>query len=635
MTTASETPTPPAAADAAPPARKRESQRPGGPASLIGMVLSERYKIERLLGEGAMGAVYAAEHVLMRKRVAVKVLHPNMTRVPEVVARFEREAISASRIGHPNVAAATDFGKLEDGSFFLVLEFIEGESLSAAIARGRMDVPRTLHVVRQLANALVRAHSLGIVHRDLKPENVMLVARDGDPDFVKVLDFGIAKVPVGELTADGDDHGGNAAGPALTQLGMVYGTPEYMAPEQALGLEIDARADLYAVGIMMYELLTGSRPFLADSPIALLGMHVNSPVPPMNETAPDANVPPEITLVVEQLLAKEPDKRVQSAKDLLALIPVPASPPSSSVALPSAEASSMHASGSRQLHVPRAVGLVLNRVRALPKQALYAGVASLALLGVLLLVAIVVATRSTRVDPGREGARGAASASLAAAGMPQVSSRTRAALDLVEHGDFTRGIDALAALPDDEKKLPDVRRALATAYAATERWAECMRALDAWFSQDPSIASDPKVKAMVHDAAISPDEIASALAFIHLERHLGSDGLDDLYDLGYGTKKVPPAVRERARKAIVSPDIRAHMSPALAVTVDAAALGYSCKVRELFPRAQADGDERTIAVLKPLQARMSSGLFGMNDGLACIHDGSLSKTIAAIEARKK
>ncbi len=631
MSTASENPAPPAASDEPPVSRARESQRPGGPGSLLGLVLSERYKIERLLGEGAMGAVYAAEHVLMRKRVAVKVLHPNMTRVPEVVARFEREAISASRIGHPNVAAATDFGKLDDGSFFLVLEFVEGESLRAALDRGRVDVPRTLHIVRQLAHALVRAHSLGIVHRDLKPENVMLVTREGDPDFVKVLDFGIAKVPVGEVTAGGNDHGGNAAGPALTQLGMVYGTPEYMAPEQALGLEIDARADLYAVGIMMYELLTGQRPFLADSPIALLGMQVNVPPPPMNETAPDANIPPEIALVVEQLLAKEADKRVQSAKDLLALIPEPAQPASSSVALP-AEASSMHASGSRQLHVPRAVALLLNRVRASPKQALYAGVASLALLAIL-CVGIVAATRSTRSDLGADRARQAAGASQAAAGM-QASARTRAALDLVENGDFTRGIEALVVLPDDEKKLPEVRRALATAYAATERWADCMRALDAWFTQDPSIASDLKVQAMVHDAALSPDEIASALAFIHLEKHLGAEGLDDLYDLAYGSKKVPPAVRERARKAIVSPELRTHMSPALAVTVDAAVLGYSCKVRELFPRAQSDGDQRTVAVLRPLQSRMSTGLFGMNDGLACIHDGSLNRTIAAIEARR-
>ena len=617
----------------APPARAPQSQRPAGPTSLIGLMLSGRYKIERLLGEGAMGAVYAAEHVLIRKRVAIKVLHPNMTRVPEVVARFEREAISASRIGHPNVAAATDFGKLDDGSFFLVLEFVEGASLRVTIDRGRCDVPRTLHIVRQLANALVRAHSLGIVHRDLKPENVMLVARDDDPEFVKVLDFGIAKVPVGEVTAGGNDHGGNAAGPALTQLGTVYGTPEYMAPEQALGLEIDARADLYAVGIMMYELLTGRRPFLADSPIALLGMHVNAVPPPMSEAAPDAVIPPEIALVVERLLEKEPDRRVQSAKELLALLAPLAPQPISLLALPSADASSMHASGSRQLHVPRVVAVVLNRVHGLPRQAVYAAFALAGLLVLLLIVTVVAATRTARPDQSSDAARQAASASQSAAGMPLMDAPTHAALDLVGHGDFTRGIDALVALPDADKKLPEVRRALVTAYASTERWAECMRALDAWFLQDPAIASDPKVAAMVHDAAVSPDSIASALAFVHLERHFGADGLDELYELGYGARKVPPAVRDRARKAILAPELRARMSPALAVTADVSAAGYSCKVKELFPRAQSDGDQRTIAALKPLQARQPVGLFGMNDGLACVHDGSLSKTITAIEAR--
>src|SRR3984957_16456924 len=213
------------------PARKsdRPSLRPGGPESLVGHTLSGRYLIERLIGEGGMGAVYQAEHTHMRKRLAVKVLHPEMSRLPEVVARFGREAMAAAHIDHPNVAAATDFGKLEDGSFFLVLEFVEGRSLREAINEGRLELGRAMHVTRQIASALGRAHALGIVHRDLKPENVMLVARDGDPDFAKVLDFGIAKVPIGGLIGEPQKTG--QTGPVLTQLGMVYGTPEYMAPE--------------------------------------------------------------------------------------------------------------------------------------------------------------------------------------------------------------------------------------------------------------------------------------------------------------------------------------------------------------------------------------------------------------------
>ncbi len=247
-----------------------QSSRPPSPETtgLVGRVVSERYRIEALIGEGGMGAVYLAEHVLMRKRLAVKVLHAEMTRMPEMVARFEREAMAAAHIEHPNVAAATDFGKLENGAFFLVLEYVEGTNLRDLIERGPLEIRRALHIAHQMASALARAHALGIVHRDLKPENVMLVLRDGDADFVKVLDFGIAKVPVGDLGRTSSNKDGAQV---LTQLGMVYGTPEYMAPEQALGQEVDLRADLYALGVILFEMLSGVRPFDADTKVALLG----------------------------------------------------------------------------------------------------------------------------------------------------------------------------------------------------------------------------------------------------------------------------------------------------------------------------------------------------------------------------
>src|SRR5262245_24146803 len=161
----------------------------------VGQVVSGRYRIRELLGEGGMGAVYLAEHTHMRKRVALKLLHPEMGGNEEVLARFKREAEAAAHIEHPNVAAATDFGQTEDGAFFLVLEYVEGTSLREAIARsGAMPSERAVRITRQIALALERAHAAGIVHRDLKPENVMLVRKGDDPDFVKVLDFGIAKV---------------------------------------------------------------------------------------------------------------------------------------------------------------------------------------------------------------------------------------------------------------------------------------------------------------------------------------------------------------------------------------------------------------------------------------------------------
>ena len=285
-----------------------EPREQGGSAApgLEGTIVADRYRIERLLGEGGMGAVYRAEHTLMHKFYALKLLHAEMTSNPEVVARFEREAVAAGHIAHPNVAAATDFGRLDDGSFYLVLEYVEGRSLRVALAAdGAFPAERCMRVARQIASALGAAHGLGIVHRDLKPDNVMLVERDDDPDFVKVLDFGIAKVTIGDLKDQ----------PALTRVGAVFGTPDYMSPEQALGQNVDHRSDLYALGILMYEMLRGTPPFEAESLSIVLAQQITSPPPPL----PDW-VPPALSSLIMQLLAKEASDRPQTAGDVVKAI---------------------------------------------------------------------------------------------------------------------------------------------------------------------------------------------------------------------------------------------------------------------------------------------------------------------------
>ncbi len=277
----------------------------------IGQVLSDRYRLDSLLGEGAMGRVYLAEHVMMRKRVAVKILHAELTRVPEVVGRFEREAMAAANIDHANVAAATDFGKLDDGSIYLVLEFVEGRNLREEVLKGPMPLGRALHVVRQMAGALGAAHAQGIVHRDLKPENVMLVQKAHDPDFVKVLDFGIAKVPV-----DAGASPGSQTGVAITRVGMVFGTPEYMAPEQALGKQVDSRADLYALGVILFELLSGLRPFDDKCELGVLGQQLSKSVPRIAERAPGVQVPESVEALVRQLLKREISERPSQVLDV-------------------------------------------------------------------------------------------------------------------------------------------------------------------------------------------------------------------------------------------------------------------------------------------------------------------------------
>ncbi len=247
-------------------------------ATLVGTVISQRYRIVDLLAMGGVGAVYLAEHVHMQKHVAVKVLHPDSAGLPDLVARFEREAVAGAHVQHPNVAAATDFGELPDGSFFLVLEYVRGTTLREVIRRGPLPSARTARIGRQIAAGLGAAHAMGIVHRDLKPRNVMLI--EGERDMVKLIDFGIARLDLKQVSA----VAASRAAPIddrITTSGAVFGTIAYLAPEAALGMDtVDARADLYALGVVLYEMLAGKHPFETNDPVALFKMHAQRPVPP-------------------------------------------------------------------------------------------------------------------------------------------------------------------------------------------------------------------------------------------------------------------------------------------------------------------------------------------------------------------
>lgn len=272
--------------------------------NLVGRIFSDRYRLTRKVGEGAMGQVYLARHTFMDKNVAVKVLHPALLGHDEVVERFQREAKAAAHIEHPNVCAATDFGRYDDTGLFLVMEWLDGLSVEQVIERdGPLDAARVVHIGIQVAEALQRAHELKIVHRDLKPANIMLVARDGDPDFVKVTDFGVARVPIGN----------NAK---LTQAGTTYGTPSYMSPEQATGDEIDHRTDVYALGVTLFEMLTARVPFEGATIAHILSMHVTEPPPRPSSLVPDANIPAALEAIVLRCLEKSPDARFSTAADV-------------------------------------------------------------------------------------------------------------------------------------------------------------------------------------------------------------------------------------------------------------------------------------------------------------------------------
>lgn len=283
---------------ALPAAQKIEADRSD---PLIGTTIDGRYAIEARLGEGGMGVVYRAKHVLIDKPVAIKILRKEAAQDTAAVQRFIQEARSASRIGHSNIVDITDFGVLPDGHAYFVMEFLQGPTLAQVLQDGPLDPIRVCHIAAQMARGLHAAHQKGIVHRDLKPENVFLLDREGQKDFVKIVDFGIAKV---------------GSGQRLTQVGMVLGTPEYMSPEQATGSETDHRVDQYALGCMMYEMLTGVVPFLCERPAQTLTKHVFEPVIPPRQRKPELNIPPSLEAVVMRTLAKKPTERFPSMREL-------------------------------------------------------------------------------------------------------------------------------------------------------------------------------------------------------------------------------------------------------------------------------------------------------------------------------
>ncbi len=278
----------------------------------IGQVIDGRYRILGTLGRGGMGVVYRAEHMAMRRPVAIKLIHPELGTTPDFVKRFEREAVAMGRLDHPSCVSVSDFGKLDDGSLYLVMELLSGEPLSDALSReGRFPVDRALRIARHILRGLRHAHRADVVHRDLKPENVFLARHEDDPDFAKILDFGIAKL-VGPGESDGADK--------LTQTGFAVGTPKYIAPELAFGDKVTPQADLYSTAIIAYEMITGAPPFVGDDPVAVLTMHAGKPVPAFSEVAPDLSVPEPVEALIRQGLEKRRDDRIASADEFLARI---------------------------------------------------------------------------------------------------------------------------------------------------------------------------------------------------------------------------------------------------------------------------------------------------------------------------
>jgi serine/threonine-protein kinase len=645
----------------------------------IGTILSERYRIDALVGEGGMGRVYAAEHVMMKKRLAVKILRRELTSVPEVVARFEREAMAAANIDHPNVAAATDFGKLSDGSVFLVLEFVQGKSLRDEIAGGPMALTRSLHIARQIAAGLGSAHAQGIVHRDLKPENVMLVERGSDPDFVKVLDFGIAKVPVADApSAAPKDQ-------PITRAGMVFGTPEYMAPEQALGQTVDGRADLYSLGVILFEMLTGSRPFSSSSPVGILGQQLANPPPPLAERTPGIVVPPAVEQLVHRLLDRDREKRFHLATEVVHALEVLLTPPQheggyrftladgSPVSRPEASpaplSTAARAPSAARVSEPdaeseaatqrveplddsalargmRAVGSVFppadalrerlpgrlkESLRPLPTRTLFAatGVAALVIVGLLVALGVVLVRSFSHPTPAPVASAVVPASSNSTSPAPRPGARASAA-ELRAATD--QGAPALEALASKYPLDPEPLVAAAGAWLVAKDSARATGVASRALALDPNVNRDPRLAAVLFQTAQT--HVAADPAFALLEGPMGAPGAVVIWDLA-ALPTAPSWVRARAGQWLRSPAFRKAAPRSLIIAADLRTAQTCEAALALLPEAKQVADERSLQQLLYWTQKTGCGRRRKHDCMPCLRkDSSLDDAIAAIRARQ-
>src|SRR5262249_43374853 len=268
-------------------------------------LLSGQFQILQKIGSGGMGAVYKAAQPAMNRMVAVKILHPKLANRKDLVSRFRREARAMSHLTHPNTVKVLLYGELEEGSLYIVMEYLEGKNLNQIVrTEGPLGVDRALPILIQSCAALEEAHRAGIVHRDLKPENIFICNQGGLKDFPKVLDFGLAKVTEREM---------RPGSIILTQEGMVFGTPEFMSPEQAQGRSLTPASDIYSLAVILYELLTGKLPFDAKTPVEYLQLHVTARPIPLSERVQGKMFPPGLGDVISRALLKKPEERYKSA----------------------------------------------------------------------------------------------------------------------------------------------------------------------------------------------------------------------------------------------------------------------------------------------------------------------------------
>lgn len=584
---------------------------------LNGTILADRYRIDCLIGAGAMGRVYRAEHVHMRKWVALKILHARLTKLPDMVLRFEQEAQAASQIEHPHVAAATDFGKLADGSVYLVLEYVEGTPLSTLIQGGPLEVRRVLDIAHQVASVLEVAHARGIVHRDLKPDNLLLL-NDQPTDFVKVLDFGIAKLPP---SADESDK-------PLTLAGMVYGTPEYMAPEQALAQDVDGRADIYALGVVMFEMLTGRRPYVGPTP-GLLGQQLSKPLPKMSEVAA-VHVPAAIEDLVFEMLATDPKKRPETihvvsarlAELELALAEgrlIVGKSRSSSRPVTKGTATARTSAASRKAsRTPAKRGLISRISRATLLAVIF---------GALGVGLAIVAVRVLKKDDPSAVSALELEAPPPVVDIPEEQPEIEEKIIEAKQ----KGLDALLALAAQFPAEGMVQAELSLELAKAKKYQEALTAANSALALDPKLNEHPKIAGALFRAAQSPQ--VRAASFRLLQGPMGAAGASIIYDLAT-TEGVNVRVKTEAQQLLGRADLRAIAPAPLLLLLDLDAAKSCEEYRVLVERAAIVGDKRALPQLESLREVTGCGPKDQGDCYPCLRDDdALPEAITKIKQR--
>lgn len=561
----------------------------------IGSTVAGRFLIRRFLGSGGMGAVFEAEHVFMKRRVALKILHADLLLDDEVVARFEREAILAGRLQHPGIVGATDFGRLDDGALYLALEYVAGRTLAEELnRRGPLEPSRAVFIAMQINSALGAAHAAGIVHRDLKPENIMLQEkRAGDPlgDVVRVLDFGIAKLHQPEQ------------GENLTRAGALFGTPEYMPPEQAMGQAADPRSDLYGLGMLLYEMVSGRSAFRAPRIATMLAAQITEPPPAL----PD-HVSAPLRRLIGQLLEKDPRHRPQSSRLL-----------QTEFSRLAADLGGEHSASS------------------LPRLARWTSRMSKGAVWALLLCAFSggalwwwlapperpnveaplpeasseTVSQQQLLSDARSGDRDAIFATR------RLAEQYQAASAVLSLGPRPRQKPA----PDDQgSRLQQVERylALGRGYSVIRHAPAALSMYRQAVLLDPHVANDPELLLDVRGALAAHDAVEEGLVFV-LES-LGAHGADmvfDVYQDHLGQPGMTPVVA-RAMKAVRAKEGLRHATPALSVALRLDRARSCGQFLAVLGEAAQAADQRSLKWLIRLQRTTGCGATGQQDCFACL-----------------